>query len=178
MQGLRPVFTCMQSLFQPRVGASFGCWEVDWSGHGRFQVCYRRLHALALEPEATVQTVWDAGWFPSLPRTLSDQRYAHLITLHTAIVPRQLLERDPDAWVWSGGRFSIRALYRHFQILESTSNSPTLSQMLSSIMEVSNYIECQTVQMVAPTSKTDDAIPPVEVLPGRTGGVSFVRRSC
>ena len=38
MQGLRPVFTCMQSLFQPRVGdgASFSFWEVDWSGHGRF----------------------------------------------------------------------------------------------------------------------------------------------
>ena len=128
MQGLRPVFTCMQSLFQPRVGngASFSFWEVDWSGHGRFQVCYRRLHTLALEPGATVWTVWNGGWFPSLPSTLSDQRYADLIALHTTIVSCQLSERDPDAWVWRGGRFSVRAVYRHFQGLESTSDSPTI----------------------------------------------------
>ena len=51
-------------------------------------------------------------------------------------------------------------------------------QMLLSIMAVSNSIEDQTVRMVAPASKTDDAIPPTEVPPGRTGGVSFVCRSC
>ena len=50
--------------------------------------------------------------------------------------------------------------------------------MLPSIMEVSNSIEDQTVRMVAPAAKTDDAFPPTEILPRRTGGVSFVRRSC
>ena len=51
-------------------------------------------------------------------------------------------------------------------------------QMLPSLMEVSNSLEDQTVRMVAPASKTDDAIPPANVLPGCTGGVSFLRRSC
>ena len=71
-----------------------------------------------------------------------------------------------------------------------SSNIPSLSrngehcrlaydpQMLLSIMEVSNSIEDQTVRMVALASKTDDAIPLTKILPERTGGVSFVRRSC
>ena len=63
MQRLRLVFSCMQSLFQPCVGddARFRFWEVDRSGHGRFRVIYSRLHALALDPGASVLTVWDAG---------------------------------------------------------------------------------------------------------------------
>ena len=76
MQGLRPVFSNMQSLlFRPCVGdgASFSFWEADWSVHGSFRVTHPRLYALARDPGATVQTVWDAGWFPSLPSTLSDQ---------------------------------------------------------------------------------------------------------
>ena len=51
-------------------------------------------------------------------------------------------------------------------------------KMLPSIIEVSNSIEDQTVRMIVPASTTDDAIPPTEVLPGSTGGVSFVRQSC
>ena len=50
--------------------------------------------------------------------------------------------------------------------------------MLSSLLEMSNSVEDQTVWMVALASETDDAIPPTKVLPGRTGGVSFVRWSC
>ena len=101
MQGLRPILTCMQSLFQPRVGdgSSFRFWEVDWSGDRRFRVFYPRLHALALDPVATVRTVQDVGWFPSLPNTLSDQRYTDLLALHTTLVPLQLSARDPDACV-------------------------------------------------------------------------------
>ena len=120
--GLRPVFTCMQSLFQPRVGdgASISFWEVNWSSHGSFRACYPSLYALALESGATVRTVWEANWLPSLPRTLSDQRYVNLIALYTVLVPRQLPEREPDAWVWGRGCFSVRAVYRHFQELEST----------------------------------------------------------
>ena len=49
--------------------------------------------------------------------------------------------------------------------------------MLPYPMEVLNYVEDQVVRMVAHASKTDDAIPPAKVLPGRIGGVSFVRRS-
>ena len=49
--------------------------------------------------------------------------------------------------------------------------------MLSSLMEVLNSAEDQTVRMVALASKTDNAIPPTKVLPGHTGRVSFVRRS-
>ena len=98
MQGLRPVFTSMQLLFRPRVGdgASFSFWEADWSGHGRFRVTHPQLYALALDPGATVQTVWDADWFTSLPSTLSDQRSADLFALHTALVPIQLSERALD----------------------------------------------------------------------------------
>ena len=92
-------------------------WSRTISGH---------TSALALDPGATVWTVWDAGWFPSLPSTLSDQRYADLLALHTAIVPLQLSERAPNIWVWCGGRFSICAIYRHIQDLESTSDSTML----------------------------------------------------
>ena len=128
MQELRPVFIYMQSLFQPRVGngTSFSFWEVGWSSHKRFRVGYPRLHALALKSGAMVQTVWEAGCFPSLPNTLSDQRHADLIALYIALVLRQLSERDPDAWVCGGGCFSVRAVYRHIQELESISNSLTL----------------------------------------------------
>ena len=93
-------FTSMQLLFRPNVGdgASFNFWEADWSGHERFRVTHPRLYVLALDLGVTVWTVWDAGWFPSLPSTLSNQRYADLLALHTALVPLQLSERAPDVW--------------------------------------------------------------------------------
>ena len=179
MQGLRPVLTCMQSLFRPRVGdgSCFNFWEVDWSGHKRFLVIYPQFHALALDPRATVWIAWDTGWFPSLPSTLLDQRYTDLLALHTALVPLQLSERAPNVWVRCSGRFSVRTVYCPIQDLESTSNSTDAPQMLPSPLEVPNSAKDQAVRMVAPTSKTDDAIPPTEVMPGRLGGVSFVRRS-
>ena len=98
MQGLRPVFTSMQPLIRPRVGdgANFSFWEADWSGHGRFLITHPRLFALALDSAAIVRTVSEAGWFPSLPSTLSDQRYVDLIALHSALVPIQLSERAPN----------------------------------------------------------------------------------
>ena len=128
MQGLRPVFTSMQPLFRPRVGdgAIFSFWETDWSGHGRFRATHLRLYALALNPGASVQTVWDASWFPSLPSTISDQRYVDLLDLYTSLIPIQLSERTPDVWEWRSGLFSARAVYHHFQALESTSDSCTL----------------------------------------------------
>ena len=39
------------------------------------------------------------------------------------------------------------------------------------LLEMSNSVEDQTIQMVAPASETDEAIPPTKVLPGRTSGV-------
>ena len=66
---------------------------------------------------------------------------------------------------------SLSRIGDHFRL-------PYDPQMLPFIMEVSNSIEDQTVRMVAPAAKTDDAIPPTKILPRHTGGVSFVRRSC
>ena len=128
MQGLRPIFTSMQVLFRPRVGdgASFSFWEANWSSHERFRVTHPRPYALALDPGAMVRIVWDAGWFPSLPRTLSDQLYADLFALHTTLVPIQLSERALGVWEWRSSLFSARAVYRHFQDLESISNSSML----------------------------------------------------
>ena len=51
-------------------------------------------------------------------------------------------------------------------------------QMMPPLMEVLNSLEDQTVSMVASASKTDDAILLAKVLPGRTDGVFFLRRSC
>ena len=128
MQGLRPVFTSIQPLFRPRVGdgAILSFWETDWSGHSCFRITHPRLYALALDPAATMRTVSEASWFPSLPSTLSDQRYTDLIALHSALVPIQLSERAPDFWEWRGGHFSARAAYCHFQDLESSSDSAML----------------------------------------------------
>ena len=125
MQGLRLVFTSVQPLLRPRVGdgANFSFWEADWSGHGRFQATHPRLYALALDSRASMRTVWDAGWFPSLPSTLSDQQYADLFALHTALAPIQLSERAPNVWEWRSGLSSV---YRCFQDLESTPDSSML----------------------------------------------------
>ena len=49
--------------------------------------------------------------------------------------------------------------------------------MLSSPLEVPISAEDQAVRMVAPASKTDDAIPPAEFMLERFGGVSFVHQS-
>ena len=48
---------------------------------------------------------------------------------------------------------SLSRIGEHFRLVYNP-------QMLPSIMEVLNSIEDQTVRMVAPVSKTDDAIPP------------------
>ena len=71
-------------------------------------------------PGGHVPTVSKASWFPSVPGTLSDQRYADLIALHTALIPIQLSERALDVWEWRGSRFSARIVYHHFQDLESS----------------------------------------------------------
>ena len=120
MQGLRLVFTCMQSLFRPHVGdgASFIFWKVEWSSHKRFRAIYPRLHGLALDLEATMRTVWDANWFPSLPSTLSDQRYTDLLALHTALVPVQLSGRARRLGVVQWALLRLRCLPSHSRLRE------------------------------------------------------------
>ena len=115
---------------------------------------------------------------PSLPSTLSDQRYADLIALYTTLAARQLSERDPNAWVWGRQSFlpssSIPPHLRigdHFRIAY-------VPQMLPSFLEMPNSVEGQTVRMIVSASETDDTISLADVLPGRTHGVSFVRQSC
>ena len=49
--------------------------------------------------------------------------------------------------------------------------------MLSSPLEVPNSVEDKVVRLVDLTPEVDDAFPPIKVLPGRPGGVSFVCRS-
>ena len=63
ISGLQPLFLSMQSLFRSRMGdeASFRFWEDDWAGLGCLRDLYTRLHALALDPGASVQSVSDAG---------------------------------------------------------------------------------------------------------------------
>ena len=113
MQGLRLVFTCMQLLFQPRVGdgASFSFWEADWSGHVRFRVTNPRLHALALD---LGPRCGQSGTPVGSPLCPAPSR--------TALVPLQLSDRAPDIWMWCGSCFSVRAVYCHIQDLESTSD--------------------------------------------------------
>ena len=66
---------------------------------------------------------------------------------------------------------SLSIIGEHFRLVYAP-------QMLPSLMEVSNSAKDQTIRMIALALETDDAIPPAEVLPGCTGGVSFVRWSC
>ena len=157
-------------------GASFSFWEADESSHGRFRDSHPQLYALALDLGATVRTVWDAGWFPSLPSTLGP---AIRRPLSFAYISR------PTSVVREGSR----RLGVARQPILSPSRLPSLSrlgelfgfgyapQMLSSPMEVSNPAKDKVVRVVAPTPEADDSFPPAMVLPGRPGGLSSVCRS-
>ena len=125
ISGLRPLFSFMQSLFRSRMGdrASFRFWEDDWAGLRRLRDLYPRLHALALDPRASVQSVSDAGWFPTLPSCISDQRFEDLAAMQQAVSQFQLLEGLADIWVCHGTRFSARNVYHHLQGLEGTPDS-------------------------------------------------------
>ena len=78
----------------------------------------------------------------------------------------------------------VRRTFLHSRIIPSHSRIGEhfkisyAPQMLLSPLEVPNSAEDQTVWMVAPMSKTVDAISSAEVLPGCISGASFVRRSC
>ena len=83
ISGLRPLLSSMQHLFHSRLGdgASFRFWEDDWAGIGRLRDLYPRLHALALDPGVSVKSVSEAGWFPTVPSSISDQRFEDLAAL-------------------------------------------------------------------------------------------------
>ena len=125
---LRPLFSSMQHLFRPRLGdgASFRFWEDDWARIGRLRDLYPRLHALAIDPGVSVKSVSDAGWFPTLPSSILDQRFEDLATLQLAVSQFQLTVELADTWVWNGARFSARNVYHHLQELEGLSDTTML----------------------------------------------------
>ena len=115
----------MQFLFRSRIGdgAIFRFWEDDWAGLGRLRDLYPRHHALALDSRVSVKSVSDAGWFPTLPSSISDQRFEDLVAMQQAVSHVQLTEGLADIWVWTGSRFSASSVYHHLQGLEGTPNS-------------------------------------------------------
>ena len=105
-----------------------------------------------------------------------------LIALYTVLVPRQVPEREPDtSWVCvggGGGEFLHSSCIPSFSRIGEHFKFAYAPQMLSSLLEMSNSVEDQTLRMVALASGAHETIPPAEVLPECTGGVSVVRRSC
>ena len=125
ISGLRPLFSSMQHLFRPRLGdgAKFRFWEDDWAGIGRLQDLYPRLHALAIDLDVSVKSVFEAGWFPTLPNSILDQRFEDLAALQLAVSHFHLTVETADTWVWHGASFSARKVYHHLQELEGSSDT-------------------------------------------------------
>ena len=125
ISGLRPLLSSIQHLFRPRLGdgASFRFWEDDWAGIGRLRDLYPRLHALAIDPGVSVKSVFEAGWFPTLSISISDQRFEDLAALQLAVSQFQLTVEMADTWVWHGARFLARNVYHHLQELEGPSGT-------------------------------------------------------
>ena len=194
MQGLIPIFICMHSLLQPHMR---GWWRQFQLLGGRLVWSRALSGLLPASPRSSPRARSPGNTHgsgsppcPALYRTSDTQ----LIALYRTS-DRQLIGGTPHCLVHSScltlvasegtrrmgvgrGTFlrsssisSLSRLGEHFRL----TNAP---QMLSSLLEMSNSVEDQTVWIVAPTSKTDDMILPAEVLPGRTSGVSFVRGSC
>ena len=101
ISGLQPLFSSMQHLFRPRLGdgASFRFWEDDWARIGRLRDLYPRLLALAIDPGVSVKSVSEAGWFPTLSSSISDQRFEDLTALQLAVSQFQLTVELADTWV-------------------------------------------------------------------------------
>ena len=125
---LRPLFSSMQHLFRPRLGdgTRFRFWEDVWARIRRLPDLYPRLHALAIDPGVSVKSVSEAGWFPTLPSSISDQQFEDLAALQLAVSQFQLTVELADTWVWNGARFSAWDVYHHLQELEGPSNTTLL----------------------------------------------------
>ena len=91
----------MQHLFRPRLGdrARFRFWEDDWAGIERLRDLYPRLHALAIDPNVSVKSVFEASWFPTLPNSISDQRFEDLAALQLAVSHIHVMAETADSWV-------------------------------------------------------------------------------
>ena len=128
ISGLRPLFSSMHHLFRPRLGdgAGFRFWEDDWAGIGRLRDLYPRLHAIAIDPGVSVKFVFEAGWFPTLPNSISDQRFEDLAALQLAVSQFHLSVETADTWAWHGARFSAWNVYHHLQELEGSSDTTML----------------------------------------------------
>ena len=125
ISGLRPLFSSTQHLFRPRLGdgARFRFWEDNWAGIGRLWDLYPRLHALTIDPVASVKSVFEASWFPTLPNSISDQRFEDLAALQLAVSHIPVTAETADSWVWHGAIFSAGKVYHHLQELEGSSDS-------------------------------------------------------
>ena len=102
----------MQPFFRPKLGTgeSFRFWVDEWSGNGRLNQSFPYLFALALDPEGSVKQSWQNAWAPALPSALSDQRMLDFMWLHE-LLANQRPSAGPDACIWSGQFFNVRAVY-------------------------------------------------------------------
>ena len=82
----------------------------EWSGNGRLNQSFPCLFALALDPEGSVKQAWQNAWAPALPSALSDQRMLDFMQLQE-LLANQRPFAGPDAWIWSGQFFNVRAVY-------------------------------------------------------------------
>ena len=112
MSSLRPIFKTVQPFFRPKLGTgeSFRFWADDWSGNGRLSQFFPRLFALALDPEGSVSQAWQNAWAPVLPSVLSEQRVLNFMRLQV-LLANQRPSAGPDAWIWCGQNFNVRAVY-------------------------------------------------------------------
>ena len=107
-----PIFKAVQPFFRPKLGTgeSFRFWADEWSGNGRLSQSFLRLFALASDPEGSVRQAWQNAWAPALPAALSDQRVLDFMQLQE-LLANQRPAAGPDAWIWSGQNFTVRAVY-------------------------------------------------------------------
>ena len=112
MSSLRPIFKAVQPFFRPKQGTreSFRFWADEWSGNGSLGQSFPRLFALTSDPEGSVRQAWQNAWAPALPTALSDQRVLDFMRLQE-LLANQRPSTGPDAWIWSGQNFTVRAVY-------------------------------------------------------------------
>ena len=67
--------------------------------------------------------MFEAGWFPTLPNNISDQRFEDLAALQLAVSQFHLTVETADTWVWHGASFLARKVYHHLQELEGSSDT-------------------------------------------------------
>ena len=115
--GLRGIFLMIRPFCKPQLGngALFWFWEDDWSGHGQLGVVFPRLYALAPDTAATVWSMWNGAWTPTLPQALSDLRLADFMSLQVRLANLRPTKEITDAWRWRLSKFLARAIYASYE---------------------------------------------------------------